>query len=53
MGGIGNFVNSISSRVENQLRMIDLRAKKIQKEKVATVYLVMNERRSYSLSRDI
>ena len=31
-----------SSRVENQLKTIELRARKIEKERVAIVYLGMN-----------
>ena len=39
-----------SSRVENQLKTIELTARKIEKERVAIVYLGMNERCSDSFS---
>jgi len=40
--------NNTSGRVENQLKTIKLRARKVEKERVAIVYLGMNERCSYS-----
>ena len=45
-----SFRNSTSSRVENQLKTIELRARKIETEIVAIVYLGMNERYSDSFS---
>jgi len=48
MGESRSFRNSTSSRVENQLKTIKLRARKIEKERVAIVYLGMNERCSNS-----
>jgi len=42
--------NSTSGRVENQLKTIELRARKIQKERITVVYLGMNERGNNSLS---
>ena len=50
MGESRNFRNSTRSRVENQLKTIELRARKIEKERVAIVYLGMNERCSDSFS---
>jgi len=50
MGESRIFKNSTSSRVENQLKTIKLRARKVQKERVAIVYLGMNERCSDSFS---
>ena len=50
MGEMRSSRNSTSSRVENQLRTIKLRARKVEKERVAIVYLGMNERCSYSFS---
>ena len=43
MGEWKRFRNSTSSRVENQLKTIELRARKVEKEVVAIVYLGMNE----------
>jgi len=39
MGESKSFRNSASSRVENQLKMIKLRARKVENEIVAIVYL--------------
>jgi len=50
MGESRSFRNSTSSRVENQLNTIKLRTRKIEKERVAVVYLRMNERCSDSFS---
>jgi len=50
MGESRRFRNSTSSRVENQLKTITLRTRKIEKERVAIVYLGMNERCSDSFS---
>ena len=51
MGKSESSQNSMSSRVENQLRMIELRARsEVQKERVAKVYCGVNERRSNSSS---
>ena len=50
MGESRSFRNSASSRVENQLKTIKLRSRKIEKERVAIVYLGMNERCSDSFS---
>jgi len=47
------FRNSTSSRVENQLKTIKLRPRKIEKEKVVIVYLGINERCSESFSCSI
>ena len=44
MGEPRSFRNSPSTRVENQLKTIKLTARKIEKERVAIVYLGMNER---------
>jgi len=46
----GVFKNSTSSRVKNQLKIIKVRVRQVQKQRVVIVYLGMNERRSYSLS---
>jgi len=43
MGESRSFRNSTSSRVENRLKTINLRTRKIEKERVAIVYLGMNE----------
>ena len=48
MGEPRSFRNSTSSRVENQLKTIKLTTRKIGKERVAIVYLGMNERCSDS-----
>jgi len=48
MGESKSFRKIPSSRVENQLKMIRLRTRKVEKERVAIVYLVMNERYSDS-----
>jgi len=48
MGESRRFRNSTSSKVENQLKTIKLRTRKIEKERVAIVYLGMNERCSDS-----
>jgi len=50
MGESRSFRNSTSSRVENQLKTSKLRMRKIEKERVAVVYLGMNERCSDSFS---
>jgi len=50
MGESRSFRNNTSSRIKNQLKIFELRARKIQKERVAIVYLGMNERGSNSLS---
>jgi len=50
MGESRSFRNSTSSRVENQLKTIKFRARQIEKERVAVVYLGMNERCSDSFS---
>ena len=50
MGEPRRIRNSTSIRVENQLKTIELTARKIEKERVAIVYLGMNERCSDSLS---
>jgi len=50
MGESRRFRNSTSSSVENQLKTIKLRTRKIEKERVAIVYLGMNERYSDSFS---
>ena len=50
MGKPWSIRNSTSSRVENQLKTIELRARKIEKERVAVVYLGTNERCSESFS---
>ena len=50
MGEPRSFRNSPSSRVENQLKTIKLTARKIEKERVAIVYLGMNERCCNSFS---
>jgi len=50
MGESRSFRNSMSSRVENQLKTIKLRTRKIEKERVAIVYLGMKERCSASFS---
>jgi len=44
MGESRSFKNSTSSIVENHLKTIELRTRKIDKERVAIVYLGMNER---------
>jgi len=43
MGESRSSRNSMSGSVENQLKMIKLRARKVEKERVAIVYLVMKE----------
>ena len=50
MGEPRSFRNSTRSRVENQLKTIELTARKIEEERVAIVYLGMNERCSDSFS---
>jgi len=50
MGESRSFRNSTSSRVENQLKTIKLRTRKIEKQRVAIVYLGMNERCSDNFS---
>jgi len=50
MGESRSFRNNTSSRIKNQLKTIELRVRKIQKERVAIDYLGMNERGSNSLS---
>jgi len=50
MGESKSFRNSTSSRVDNQLKTIVLRTRKIKKERVAILYIGMNERGSNSLS---
>jgi len=50
MGESRIFSNNTSSRVENQLKTIKLRTRKIEKDRVAVVYLGMNERCSDSFS---
>jgi len=50
MGESRSFRNSTSNRVENQLKTIKLRVSKIEKERVAIVYLGMNEICSDSFS---
>ena len=44
MGEPRSFRKSTSGKVENQLKTIKLTARKIEKERVAIVYLGMNER---------
>ena len=44
MGEPRSIRNSTSSRVENQLQTIELTARKMEKERVAIVYLGMNEK---------
>jgi hypothetical protein len=43
MGEMRSFRSSTSSRVENQLKTIKLRAREVKKERVAIVNLGMNE----------
>ena len=50
MGEPRSIRNITSSRVENQLKTVELTARKIEKERVAIVYLGMNERCSDSFS---
>jgi len=50
MGESRSSINTTSGRVENQLKTIKLRARKVEKERIAMVYLGMNERCSYSFS---
>ena len=50
MGEIMSFRNCASGRVENELKTVKLRARKVKKEGVAIVNLGMNKRRSNSLS---
>jgi len=50
MGESRSFRNSTSSRIENQFKTIKLRTSKIEKERVAVVYIRMNERCSDSFS---
>ena len=45
-----SFRNSTSSRVENKLKTIELTTRKIEKERLAIVYLGMNERCSDSFN---
>ena len=53
MGEFRSFRNSASGRVENELKTVKLRARKVKKEGVAIVNLGMNKRRSNSLSSSI
>ena len=48
-----SFRNSASGRVKNELKTIQLRARKVEKEGVAIVNFGMNKRRSNSLSSSI
>jgi len=48
MGESRSFRNSMSSRVKNQMKTIELRTRKIQKKRI--VYLGMNDQSSNSLS---
>jgi len=50
MGESRSFRNITSSRVKNQQKTIELKARKIQKERVAIVNLGKNEQGSNSLS---
>jgi len=50
MGESRRFRNSTSSTVDNQLKTIKLRTRRIEKERLAIVYLGMNERCSDSFS---
>ena len=50
MGEPRSFRNSTSSRVENQLKTIELTARKIEEERVAIVFLGMIERCSHSFN---
>ena len=43
MGGMKSSTNSTSSRVENQLKTIKLRVRKVKKERIAIVNLGMNQ----------
>jgi len=45
-----SFRNNTISRVKNQLKTMESRARKIQIARVAIVYLGINEQGSYSLS---
>ena len=50
MGKSRSFRNDTSCRVENELKTIQLRARKVEKERVAIVNLGMNERRGNGMS---
>ena len=50
MSEFRSFRNSASGRVKNELKTIQLRARKVKKEGVAIVNFEMNKRRSNSLS---
>mgnify|MGYP006333368659 CR=1 FL=1 len=53
MSEFRSFRNSASSRVKNELKTIQLRARKVKKERVAIVNFGMNKRRCNSLSSSI
>ena len=53
MSEFRSFRNSVSGGVKNELKTIQLRARKVEKEGVAIVNFRMNKRRSNSLSSSI
>ena len=53
MSEFRSFRNSASGRVKNELKTIQLRARKVKKKGVAIVNFGMNKRRSNSLSSSI
>ena len=53
MSEFRSFRNSASGRVKNELKTIQLRARKVKKEGVAIANFGMNKRRSNSLSSSI